>query len=52
MQSWHGILAMRMLLGLSLSGVAAVAMTYLAEEIRPDQAALDINLDAVKYLDG
>ena len=44
MQSWHGILAMRMLLGLSLSGVAAVAMTYLAEEIRPDQVAFAMGL--------
>ena len=44
MQSWHGILVMRMLLGLSLSGVAAVAMTYLAEEIRPDQVAFAMGL--------
>ena len=44
MQSWHGILAMRMLLGLSLSGVAAVAMTYLAEEISPDQVAFAMGL--------
>lgn len=35
MTSWHGILLMRALIGLSLSGVAAVAMTYLSEEIHP-----------------
>lgn len=29
MTSWHGILIMRALIGLSLSGVAAVGMTYL-----------------------
>ena len=31
MTSWHGILMMRALIGLSLSGVAAVGMTYLSE---------------------
>ncbi|PIN63658.1 MFS transporter, partial [Klebsiella pneumoniae] len=30
-----GILIMRALIGLSLSGVAAVGMTYLSEEIHP-----------------
>ncbi|STW39147.1 major facilitator superfamily permease [Klebsiella pneumoniae] len=35
MTSWHGILIMRALIGLSLSGVAAVGMTYLSEEIHP-----------------
>ena len=35
MPSWEGILLMRALLGLSLSGLAAVAMTYLSEEIHP-----------------
>ena len=44
MTSWHGILAMRMLVGLSLSGVAAVAMTYLAEEIHPLQVAFAMGL--------
>ena len=44
MQSWHGILVMRMLLGLSLSGVAAVAMSYLAEEIHPSQVAFAMGL--------
>lgn len=36
MPTWHGVLAMRALVGLSLSGLVAVAMTYLAEEIHPD----------------
>ena len=31
MTSWRGILIMRALIGLSLSGVAAVGMTYLSE---------------------
>ncbi|OKP03303.1 MFS transporter [Xenorhabdus eapokensis] len=42
--SWHGILFMRALVGLSLSGVAAVAMTYLSEEIHPSYVALSIGL--------
>ncbi|TBU97200.1 MFS transporter [Stutzerimonas kirkiae] len=33
--SWHAVLVMRALVGLSLSGVAAVAMSYLSEEIDP-----------------
>ena len=44
MQSWHGILLLRMLMGLSLSGVAAVAMSYLAEEIHPSQVAFAMGL--------
>ncbi|MGL4205167.1 MAG: MFS transporter [Aeromonadaceae bacterium] len=44
MHSWQGILVMRMLLGLALSGVAAVAMTYLAEEIHPAQVAFAMGL--------
>ena len=44
MQSWHGILLLRMLTGLALSGVAAVAMSYLAEEIAPNQVALAMGL--------
>lgn len=35
MPNWEGLLAMRLLVGLSLSGLAAVGMTYLAEEIDP-----------------
>ncbi|MEI2265902.1 MFS transporter [Erwinia sp. CGal63] len=35
MNSWEGVLAMRALTGLALSGVAAVAMTWLSEELHP-----------------
>ncbi len=44
MTSWHGILVMRALVGLSLSGVAAVGMTYLSEEIHPSFAAFSMGL--------
>lgn len=44
MTSWHGILLMRALIGLSLSGVAAVGMTYLSEEIHPSFVALSMGL--------
>ncbi len=44
MQSWNGILVMRALIGLSLSGVAAVAMTYLSEEIHPSVVAFSMGL--------
>lgn len=44
MTSWHGILLMRALLGLSLSGVAAVGMTYLSEEIHPSFVAFSMGL--------
>jgi YNFM family putative membrane transporter len=33
--SWHALLALRFLSGVALSGVPAVAMAYLAEEIEP-----------------
>ncbi|WP_413482613.1 MFS transporter [Morganella psychrotolerans] len=42
--SWTGILIIRSLVGLSLSGVAAVAMTYLSEEIHPGYVALSMGL--------
>ncbi|SUB82553.1 Inner membrane transport protein ynfM [Pragia fontium] len=42
--SWHGILIMRALVGLALSGVAAVAMTYLSEEIDPMYVAFAMGL--------
>lgn len=35
MPSWSGLLIIRALLGLCLSGLVAVAMTYLSEEIHP-----------------
>ncbi|MBV7403276.1 MFS transporter [Enterobacter sp. ENT03] len=44
MTSWHGILIMRALIGLSLSGVAAVGMTWLAEEIHPSFVAFSMGL--------
>lgn len=44
MTSWHGILIMRALIGLSLSGVAAVGMTYLSEEIHPSFVAFSMGL--------
>ncbi|SFQ40884.1 MFS transporter, YNFM family, putative membrane transport protein [Pseudomonas sp. NFPP07] len=42
--SWHGVLLMRALVGLSLSGLAAVAMTYLSEEIHPQHIGLAMGL--------
>lgn len=44
MPSWHGVLLMRVLVGLSLSGLAAVAMTYLSEEIHPEHLGLAMGL--------
>ncbi|WP_024764138.1 MFS transporter [Pseudomonas nitroreducens] len=44
MPTWHGVLAMRALLGLSLSGLAAVGMTYLSEEIHPQHIGLSMGL--------
>ncbi|HVU32475.1 MAG TPA: MFS transporter [Opitutaceae bacterium] len=36
MPTWNGVLVMRALIGISLSGLVAVAMTYLSEEIAPE----------------
>lgn len=44
MPSWHGVLAMRALVGLSLSGLVAVAMTYLSEEIHPQVLGFTMGL--------
>jgi YNFM family putative membrane transporter len=44
MPTWQGILVMRALTGLSLSGLAAVAMTYLSEEIHPQHIGLAMGL--------
>lgn len=44
MPTWHGVLLMRALVGLSLSGLAAVAMTYLSEEIHPSFVAFSMGL--------
>ena len=44
MPSWEGVLITRALVGLSLSGLAAVAMTYLSEEIHPGHIGLAMGL--------
>ncbi|WP_409160193.1 MFS transporter [Pectobacterium sp. B2J-2] len=44
MASWKGVLIMRAMIGLSLSGVAAVAMSYLSEEIHPSVLAFSMGL--------
>ncbi|TKI05705.1 MFS transporter [Martelella alba] len=44
MTQWQEILIARALVGLSLSGVAAVAMTYLSEEIDPLAVAFTMGL--------
>nr|WP_167384378.1 MFS transporter [Pseudomonas caspiana] len=44
MPSWEGVLITRALVGLSLSGLAAVAMTYLSEEIHPNHIGLAMGL--------
>lgn len=44
MPTWHGVLLLRALVGLSLSGLAAVAMTYLSEEIHPKHIGLAMGL--------
>ncbi|MFZ6046958.1 MFS transporter [Pseudomonas sp. CR3202] len=44
MPTWEGVLVMRALVGLSLSGLAAVAMTYLSEEIHPQHLGLSMGL--------
>lgn len=44
MPTWEGVLITRALVGLSLSGLAAVAMTYLGEEIHPKHIGLAMGL--------
>ncbi len=36
MPTWTGVLIMRAIIGISLSGLVAVAMTYISEEIHPE----------------
>lgn len=43
-QQWPLLLALRMLLGFTLSGVPVVAMTYLAEEVHHDSIGLGMGL--------
>ncbi|MDF2641366.1 MAG: major facilitator transporter, partial [Pseudomonas sp.] len=44
MPTWETVLMTRALVGLSLSGLAAVAMTYLSEEIHPAHLGLAMGL--------
>ncbi|XBC43314.1 MAG: MFS transporter [Buchnera aphidicola (Meitanaphis flavogallis)] len=44
MNSWENVIFMRALTGLALSGVAAVAMTYLSEEIHPNTLSFSMGL--------
>jgi len=43
-RDWHMLLVLRTLLGLTLSGLPAVAMTYLSEEMHPDSIGLGMGL--------
>ncbi|WP_343153641.1 MFS transporter [Buchnera aphidicola (Mindarus keteleerifoliae)] len=42
--SWNQIIIMRLLIGLALSGVTAVGMSYLSEEIHPNDLSFSIGL--------
>ncbi|CAL4043669.1 Inner membrane transport protein YnfM [Buchnera aphidicola (Phyllaphis fagi)] len=44
LDTWNEIIIMRMLTGFALSGVAAVAMTYLSEEVHPKVLPFAIGL--------
>lgn len=44
MPDWHSLLAMRLLTGVALSGVAAVAMSYLGEEIAEENLGMAMGL--------
>ncbi len=44
MPNWSGVLVLRALVGLSLSGLCAVAMTYLNEEIHPRYVGVSMGL--------
>lgn len=41
---WHALLVLRTLLGLTLSGLPAVAMTWLSEEVHPESIGLGMGL--------
>jgi MFS transporter, YNFM family, putative membrane transport protein len=41
---WHMLLILRALLGLTLSGLPAVAMTYISEEMHPESIGLGMGL--------
>jgi YNFM family putative membrane transporter len=42
--SWHGLLLARALMGVTLSGLPAVAMTYVSEEVHPKSIGLAMGL--------
>jgi len=44
MPSWTALLVVRTLLGITLSGLPAVAMTYLSEEMHPESIGLGMGL--------
>jgi YNFM family putative membrane transporter len=44
MPSWSALLVVRTLLGVTLSGLPAVAMTYLSEEMHPESIGLGMGL--------
>jgi YNFM family putative membrane transporter len=44
MPTWEGVLMARAMVGVSLSGLAAVGMTYLSEEIHPQHIGLAMGL--------
>ncbi|GLQ88981.1 MFS transporter [Dyella flagellata] len=44
MPNWYALLTLRTLLGITLSGLPAVAMTYLSEEMHPESIGLGMGL--------
>jgi YNFM family putative membrane transporter len=44
MPAWHGVLAVRALEGIALSGLPAIAMAYLSEEMHPRSVSLAMGL--------
>lgn len=44
MQDWHGLLVVRALEGVALSGLPAVAMAYVSEEVEPRSAGVTMGL--------
>lgn len=44
MPNWYALLTLRTLLGITLSGLPAVAMTYLTEEMHPESIGLGMGL--------
>ncbi len=44
MNNWYGVLVMRALTGIALSGVSVVAMTYICEEVHPSVLPFSMGL--------